>query len=115
MKEVLSNYLKNNLPTKQTTIQIFSLFILCLCLAGLGHELTHVVLNDFRADEICILNCPPVEGVGMFGNHYAPMGVHLLEPINPLAKDEDFVGNVGLGFFGLTFIPSMYLLGRRGS
>ena len=59
-----------------------------------GHEYTHVALNNYRLDNVCILNCEPMENKGILGNNYTPIGVYLSEPINPIAKDE-VVASVG--------------------
>jgi len=52
------------------------------------HELTHVVLNGFRFDGVCFLNCGAMDNAGVLGNGYTPLGVYLSEPVNALAKNE---------------------------
>jgi len=70
-------------------IQFIGILLIAIFAYSFVHEFTHVALNEFRVEGFCILNCPPVEGPGIFGNHYAPMAVKLSEPIRPPAKDEN--------------------------
>lgn len=76
------------------------------------HEFSHVALNEFRVEGFCILNCPPVENLGIFGNHYAPMAVKLSEPIRPLAKDENIAFAVGTIAFTITIFTGAILMRR---
>ena len=110
MKEVL-NYLKDNVPTKQTAIQLFSLVILCFFVAGFVHETTHVALNDWRVDSVCVFNCAPMGIAGVFGNGYTPFGVHLSEPKNPIAEDETAPTFAGIG---VSFLFGLGLMRTRG-
>lgn len=70
------------------------------------HEMTHIALNDFRVDAICILDCELMIEKGFFGNHYTPFGVYLAHPINPIARDEYLAHATGLissVIFGIIF------------
>lgn len=91
-------------------VLVFVMLLFVSAMVGaIVHEATHIILNDGRFERICILDCPPKEGMGFFGNHYTPVGVYLTEPINSLAKDENIAGATGTIAFALTLFALIIL------
>ncbi len=74
---------------KKKTVILMNIFLFTFLFGYVFfHEATHVALNEFRVDGACVLNCKPMDSVGIFGNNYTPVGVYLSHPINPIAKNE---------------------------
>ncbi len=78
-----------------------------------GHEATHIILNDFRFEKTCFLDCPSSQDVtysnldqGLFGVPIA--GVWLGDNPNELALNEDFA-DVG-GFILVGVVVCVFLL-----
>lgn len=80
---------------------------------GITHELTHVVLNGFRVDGVCFLNCTPTETEGTLKNNYTPFGVYLTEPKMSLAENETIAGGIGIIAFAIIMFTGSSLLGRK--
>ena len=88
----------------KTWLALFSICILPMLLLITTHELTHIALNNWHTEGLCILNCTPEKN-----GFVNPVGVYLGKNPTPLSQQEDIPDNVGLFVGVLTWIVAVFV------